>query len=132
LMKPLCYQTLLNAIQYAIDRSHDLLGSAAEITRLRERYASLSRRESEVMALVISGRLNKQVANELGISEVTVKAHRGKVMRKMSAESLADLVRMAARLGIESDLSKRPPKALDVVPPRLKPGYLTAEWPREF
>ena len=67
---------------------------------LRERYASLSRREQEVMALVVSGLLNKQVGFELGISEITVKAHRGQVMRKMKARSLPDLVNMAARLGI--------------------------------
>ena len=67
---------------------------------LRDRYASLSRREREVMALVVSGLLNKQVGGELGISEITVKAHRGQVMRKMKAASLADLVTMAARLGL--------------------------------
>ena len=70
----------------------------AEMRTLRDRYASLSRREREVMALVVSGLLNKQVGAELGISEITVKAHRGKVMRKMKADSLADLVNMAARL----------------------------------
>jgi FixJ family two-component response regulator len=111
LTKPFREETLLTAIQCAIDRSHDLLGCAAETARLRKCYASLSQRESEVMALVVSGRLNKQVANELGLSEVTVKAHRGKVMRKMNADSLADLVRMAARLGIESNRSKHPLKA---------------------
>ena len=67
---------------------------------LRDRYASLSRREREVMALVVSGLLNKQVGGELGISEITVKAHRGQVMRKMKADSLADLVNMAARLDV--------------------------------
>ena len=67
---------------------------------LRDRYASLSRREQEVMALVVSGLLNKQVGGELGISEITVKAHRGRVMQKMQADSLADLVNMAARLGV--------------------------------
>jgi FixJ family two-component response regulator len=113
LTKPFRDETLLTAIQHAIGRSRDLLGCAAEMTRLRKCYASLSRRESEVMALVVSGRLNKQVANEMDISEVTVKAHRGHVMRKMTADSLADLVRMAARLGIESD---RPPKPVSVSP----------------
>ena len=74
---------------------------------LRDCYASLSRREREVMALVVSGLLNKQVGGELGISEITVKAHRGKVMRKMKADSLADLVNMAARLRLA------PPSPLD-------------------
>jgi FixJ family two-component response regulator len=67
---------------------------------LRDRYASLSKREREVMALVVSGLLNKQVGSELGISEITVKAHRGSVMRKMNAASLPDLVTMSAQLGI--------------------------------
>jgi FixJ family two-component response regulator len=69
---------------------------------LRDRYASLSQRERQVMALVVSGLLNKQVGGELGISEITVKAHRGKVMQKMKADSLADLVKMAARLRLAS------------------------------
>ena len=69
---------------------------------LRDRYASLTRREREVMALVASGLLNKQVGGELGISEITVKAHRGQAMQKMKADSLADLVKMAARLGLAS------------------------------
>jgi FixJ family two-component response regulator len=73
---------------------------------LRKRYASLTRRESEVMALVVSGRLNKQVANELGISEITVKAHRCRVMHKMNAESFADLVRMATRLNVVTDRNR--------------------------
>ena len=79
-------------------RSHTALGHEAEIRALRDCHASLSRREREVMALVVSGLLNKQVGGELGISEITVKAHRGKVMRKMKADSLADLVKMDARL----------------------------------
>jgi FixJ family two-component response regulator len=76
------------------------LGEQAEIRELRECFASLSRRECEVMGLVVAGRLNKQVAAELGISEITVKAHRGKMMRKMKARSLPDLVNKAARLAV--------------------------------
>src|ERR1700719_1496932 len=89
---------LLSAIQQAIERSRTALRLDEEIRELRDRHASLSRREREVMALVVSGLLNKQVGFELGISEITVKAHRGKVMQKMEARSLADLVTMAARL----------------------------------
>jgi FixJ family two-component response regulator len=89
---------LLSAIRHALERSHTALRHEAEIRALRDRYASLSRREREVVALVVSGLLNKQVGGELGISEITVKAHRGKVMRKMEAHSLAHLVKMAARL----------------------------------
>src|ERR1700730_4208037 len=98
LTKPFGDDVLLSAIRHAIERSHTALRHEAEIRALGDCYASLSRREREVMALVVSGRLNKQVGGELGISEITVKAHRGKVMRKMKAGSLADLVNMAARL----------------------------------
>ncbi len=98
LTKPFGDDVLLSAIQSAIDRSGAALSQEAESRVLREAYASLSRREREVMALVVSGRLNKQVGGELGISEITVKAHRGRVMRKMKAGSLADLVKMATRL----------------------------------
>src|SRR6267378_1416334 len=98
LTKPFSDDVLLSAIRHALDRSHSALGREAEMQALRDRHASLTRREREVMALVASGLLNKQVGFELGISEITVKAHRGKVMRKMKAGSLADLVNMAASL----------------------------------
>jgi FixJ family two-component response regulator len=98
LTKPFDDDVLLSAIRNAIERSHTALDHEAELQALRDCYASLSRREREVMALVVAGLLNKQVGGELGISEITVKAHRGKVMRKMKAGSLADLVTMAARL----------------------------------
>jgi len=100
LTKPFSDDVLLNAIQHAIERSQTALDHEAEIRALRERHASLSRREREVMALVVSGLLNKQVGAELDISEITVKAHRGNVMRKMRAGSLAGLVTMAARLRV--------------------------------
>jgi FixJ family two-component response regulator len=98
LTKPFSDDVLLAAIRAALARSHTALGHEAEMRVLRDRYASLSQRERQVMALVVSGLLNKQVGGELGISEITVKAHRGKVMQKMKADSLADLVKMAARL----------------------------------
>jgi len=98
LTKPFNDDVLLTAIRAALERSRVALSLEAEMRVLRDRYASLSQREQQVMALVVSGLLNKQVGAELGISEVTVKAHRGKVMQKMKADSLADLVKMAARL----------------------------------
>ena len=99
LTKPFSDDVLLNAIRYAIERSQTALDHEAEIRALQERHALLSRREREVMAWVVSGLLNKQVGGELGISEITVKAHRGQVMQKMKADSFAELVKMAARLG---------------------------------
>jgi FixJ family two-component response regulator len=98
LTKPFGDDVLLSAIRHAIEGSNTALAHEAEMRALRDRHASLSRREREVMALVVSGLMNKQVGGELGISEITVKAHRGKVMRKMEADSLADLVTIAARL----------------------------------
>jgi FixJ family two-component response regulator len=100
LTKPFGDEVLLSAIRHSLERSRTALAHEAEMLGLRECYASLSPREREVMALVVSGLLNKQVGGELGISEITVKAHRGQVMQKMKADSLADLVRMATRLGL--------------------------------
>jgi FixJ family two-component response regulator len=98
LTKPFGDDALLSAIQNALELSRTALEREAEMQGLRERYDSLSRREREVMALVVRGLLNKQVGFELGISEITVKAHRGNVMRKMNAGSLPDLVNIAAKL----------------------------------
>ncbi|WP_429296608.1 response regulator transcription factor [Paraburkholderia atlantica] len=98
LTKPFDDQVLLDAIRHAIERSRVALSEEAGMQSIRDRYASLSRREREVMALVVSGLLNKQVGAELGISEMTVKVHRRHVMRKMDARSLAELVNVAGRL----------------------------------
>jgi len=98
LTKPFGEDALLSAIRAALERSRVALSREAEMRVLQDRYASLSRRERQVMGRVVSGLLNKQIGGELGISEITVKAHRGKVMQKMNADSLADLVRMAAKL----------------------------------
>jgi FixJ family two-component response regulator len=100
LMKPFDQEILLHAIRQAIKRSEAALGRESELQALRSSFGSLTSREREVMTLVASGLLNKQVGGELGISEITVKAHRGNVMRKMRADSFADLVTMALRLRV--------------------------------
>lgn len=105
LTKPVDPEVLLNAIRQAIRRSEAALGRESELQALRSYYGSLTSREREVMTLVASGLLNKQVGGELGISEITVKAHRGNVMRKMKADSFADLVSMALRLRVVRPLA---------------------------
>jgi FixJ family two-component response regulator len=106
LTKPFNDEVLLSAIRQALERNRAALTEEAEMQELRRRSESLTPREQQVMALVVSGLLNKQVGGELGISEITVKAHRGRVMQKMKADSLADLVKIAGRLGLS-----RQPKA---------------------
>jgi len=102
LTKPFNDEILLTAVQRALERSRLVLAHETEMQELRDRYASLTPREMQVMALVVSGLLNKQVGGELGISEKTVKAHRGQVMQKMKANSVADLVKMAEKLHLRA------------------------------
>lgn len=110
LTKPLDNSALVNAIGKALERSRLALARDAEMRELRARYALLTSRERQVMSLVVSGLLNKQVGAELGITEITVKAHRGQAMQKMKADSLATLVKLAAKLGL--------PRQNSVVVPR--------------
>jgi len=102
LTKPLNDEVVLTAVKQALERSRLALVRDAEMQELRNRYASLTPREQQVLALVVSGLLNKQVGGELGISEITVKAHRGQVMQKMKADSVAHLVKMAERLHLQA------------------------------
>jgi FixJ family two-component response regulator len=106
LTKPLTQEVLLSAISSALERSRIALDDESSLRALRDRHRSLSRRELDVMTLVVRGRLNKQIGGELGISEITVKAHRGRMMRKMRAKSVPELVNMASRLGLESASSR--------------------------
>jgi FixJ family two-component response regulator len=107
LLKPLDPHVLVEALATAIARSYATLRGLAQTKALQERYEALSRREREVLWLVASGRLNKQAGGDLGISEITVKAHRGRMMRKMQASSVAELVKMATRL--QSEIPAEPP-----------------------
>jgi len=104
LTKPFEGETLLAAVRGALERSKAVAGDEAETQAHRDRYHSLSRREREVMAGVVSGLMNKQVGGNLGISEITVKAHRGKMMRKMQARTFADLVNISAKLRLHEDV----------------------------
>ena len=110
LMKPFKREELMRAIESALTQNREARARNAELTEFRERLASLTRREREVLPLVVSGLLNKQAAAELGISENTLQVHRGSVMRKMRAGSLADLVRMAGVLEVASNRSRHPAK----------------------
>jgi FixJ family two-component response regulator len=105
LQKPFAEDVLLDAVRGALERSEVALQASTAVDKLRQRYEALSQRERQVMQLIVSGLLNKQVGGELGISEITVKAHRGRVMQKMEARSFADLVKMAATLGLQTGAS---------------------------
>ena len=102
LTKPFDHDVLIAAVERAIARSRDLIAAQEQLRAIQERYDALSKREREVMHLIVAGLLNKQVGGELNISEITVKAHRGRLMEKMKAASFADLVKMSERLGLET------------------------------
>jgi FixJ family two-component response regulator len=114
LTKPFDDEVLLSAIGHAIERSYSALDREAKIRELRVRHTSLTARERQIMVLVVSGMLNKQIGARLGISEITVKAHRGKVMLKMKADSLPDLVKMAARLRLTTAVGTMSYRANDL------------------
>jgi FixJ family two-component response regulator len=118
LTKPFSDGTLLSVVSKAVSRSTALIARDAELRALRARYARLSSREREVMALVVAGKANKEVGTELGISEITVKAHRGSMMRKMEADSLAELVNQAARLRLSRPTRKLSNTVISYVPLR--------------
>ena len=128
LVKPFKDNVLLNAIRESLDRSRLALAREMEMSVLRNRYALLTPRERQVMALVVSGLLNKQVGGELGISEITVKAHRGQVMQKMQAGSLADLVKISAKLGADRVLGRSSSAHL-TVPRNDFPLHATGDHP---
>jgi FixJ family two-component response regulator len=112
LTKPISNESLLSAIRSAIERSRMKLDNEIQIRNLKDRYSALTARECQVMKLVVTGMLNKQVGDELGISEITVKFHRGNLMRKMEADSFADLMNMAARLRLIYSAKAKAPAAL--------------------
>ena len=133
LIKPFTDDALFDAIREALKRSSIALGREGEMRLVRDSYASLSHRERQVMALVLSGLLNKQIGSELGISEITVKAHRGRVMQKMGAKSVVDLVRMATRLRSERALAGsgqfRSPSPISGSPDRRMNGPASSSGP---
>jgi FixJ family two-component response regulator len=129
LMKPLDADALLSGVECAMEMSRSALLRNARTRMLVERYESLTRRERDVMRLVVTGLLNKQVGFDLGISEITVKAHRGQVMRKMKADSLADLVRMAAELrGHQPDRPGDWPAIVSTTGPRANDTMARSDW----
>lgn len=133
LTKPFRDNDLLSAVREALERSRLVLAKKAEKQSIQLRYASLSTREQQVMALVSSGLINREVGGELGISEITVKAHRGQVMQKMQANSLADLIKMAAKLGLAR--KKDPSRLLrdntaGLLLDSYRTGILEAAWSR--
>lgn len=128
LAKPLCRETLVASIELALERSKDLLLQGREERSLRDRYASLSQRERQVMSLVVSGLLNKQVGGELGISEITVKAHRGSVMRKMNVRTLVALVNIAGKLKLESYASHDSTRRVQSASPAVSSSIRALAW----